>query len=86
MNGVLVDTTVWVAKFRNRNDNLASLVPLDLVLSHPMIVTELACGEPPAPQGRSLTDIATLQQTWQAALDEVRSFIERERLYRLDVA
>jgi predicted nucleic acid-binding protein len=83
MKGVLVDTSVWVDHFRNRNENLVSLLTLDLVLSHPFIVTELACGTPPAPRSRTLTDIATLPQARQATLDEVRSFIERERLYGL---
>ena len=83
MNGVLVDTSVWVDHFRNRNENLVSLLTLDLALSHPLIVTELACGTPPAPRSRTLTDIATLPQARQATLDEVRGFIEREKLYGL---
>jgi hypothetical protein len=83
MTAVLVDTSVWVDHFRNRNENLVSLLTLDLALSHPLIVTELACGTPPAPRSRTLTDIATLPQARQATLDEVRSFIEREKLYGL---
>lgn len=83
MNGVLVDTSVWVHHFRKRNENLVSLLTLDLALSHPLVVTELACGTPPAPRSRTLTDIATLPQARQATLDEVRDFIEREKLYGL---
>ena len=83
MNGVLVDTSVWVDHFRKRNENLVSLLTLDLALSHPLVVTELACGTPPAPRSRTLTDIATLPQARQATLDEVRDFIEREKLYGL---
>jgi predicted nucleic acid-binding protein len=83
MTGVLVDTSVWVDHFRNRNENLVSLLTLDLALSHPLIVTELACGTPPAPRSHTLTDIATLPQARQATLDEVRGFIEREKLYGL---
>lgn len=83
MKGVLVDTSVWVDHFHNRNENLVSLLTLDLALSHPLIVTELACGTPPAPRSRTLTDIATLPQARQATLDEVRGFIEREKLYGL---
>jgi hypothetical protein len=52
-------------------------------LSHPLIVTELGCGTPPAPRSRTLTDAATLSQARQATLDEVRVFIEREQLYGL---
>jgi predicted nucleic acid-binding protein len=83
MTSVLVDTSVWVDHFRNRNENLVSLLTLDLAMFHPLIVTELACGTPPAPRSRTLTDIATLPQARQATLDEVRSFIEREKLYGL---
>jgi predicted nucleic acid-binding protein len=83
MNAVLVDTSVWVDHFRNRNEDLVSLLMQDLVLSHPLIVTELACGTPPAPRSRTLADIATLPQARQATLDEVRGFIEREKLYGL---
>jgi predicted nucleic acid-binding protein len=83
MNAVLVDTSVWVDHFRNRNDDLVSLLMQDFVLSHPLIVTELACGTPPAPRSRTLADIATLPQARQATLDEVRGFIEREKLYGL---
>jgi len=83
MSGVVVDTSVWVDHFRNRNEDLVSLLTLDLVLSHPLIVTELACSTPPAPRSRTLADVATLPQACQATLDEVRSFIEREQLYGL---
>lgn len=31
MKGVLVDTAVWVDHFRNRNENLVSLLTLDLI-------------------------------------------------------
>ena len=81
--GVLVDTSVWVDHFRRRNEVLVDLLTLDLALTHPMIVTELACGTPPAPRSRTLADIATLPQTRQASLSEVRELIEREQLFGL---
>ena len=82
-SGVLVDTSVWVDHFRRRNEVLVDLLTLDLALTHPMIVTELACGTPPAPRSRTLADIATLPQTRQASLTEVRELIEREQLFGL---
>jgi len=81
--GVLVDTSVWVDHFRRRNEALINLLTLDLAFTHPMIVTELACGTPPAPRSRTLADIATLPQTRQASLNEVRELIEREQLFGL---
>lgn len=83
MKGVLVDTSVWVDHFRQRNDVLVDLLDLDLALTHPMVLVELACGTPPAPQVRTLGDIGLLQQTQQASLREVMDFIEREKLYGL---
>ena len=81
--GVLVDTSVWIDHFRRRNEGLVNLLTLDLALTHPMVVTEIACGTPPAPRARTLTDIATLPQTRQASLNEVRELIEREHLFGL---
>ena len=58
---VLIDTSVWVDHFRSRNDALVELVGLDLALTHPMVIGELACGSPPAPRGRTLRDIGLLR-------------------------
>jgi len=83
MKGVLIDTSVWVDHFRQGNEALVNLLILDLALTHPMVLVELACGTPPAPRMQTLKDIGLLQQTQQAALREVMEFIEREKLYGL---
>lgn len=83
MNGVLIDTSVWVDHFRNRNEGVIDLLTRDFALAHPMVVTELACGTPPAPRIRTLADIAALRPARQASLDEVRALIERNRLFGL---
>ena len=83
MKGVLVDTSIWVSHFRRRNVKLEKLLGLDLVLTHPMVLLEVACGTPPAPRDRTLRDLGLLQQTRQASLREVMEFVERERLYGL---
>ncbi len=80
---VLVDTSVWVDHFRRSNSVLAELMVLDQVLTHPFVVGELACGTPPAPRLRTLSDLAQLLPANQAAPDEVRDFIEREKLFGL---
>lgn len=82
MRGVLVDTSVWVDHFRQRNDALADLLELDLVMGHPLIVGEIACGTPPR-RDRTLSDLNALQPTQQASVREVMEFIERERLFGL---
>jgi predicted nucleic acid-binding protein len=82
MKGVLVDTSVWVAHFRQRNDVLANLLDLDLVMVHPLILGELACGTPPN-RLQTLGDLGSLQQVQQASVREVIDFIERQRLFGL---
>lgn len=83
MSGVLIDTSVWIDHFRQRNDVLAELLDLDLALTHPMVLVELACGTPPAPRVQTLNDIGLLKQTQEASLREVMRFIENEKLYGL---
>jgi predicted nucleic acid-binding protein len=80
---ILVDTSVWVNHFRFPHTQLITLLEQDRVLTHPMIVLELACGTPPAPRARTLADIGLLQSATQASLPEVMDFIEREKLYGL---
>ncbi|CAN5485829.1 PIN domain-containing protein [soil metagenome] len=78
---VLIDTSVWLDHFRQRNEALSNLIAGDLAMAHPMVVAELSCGTPPAPRKQTLEDIALLRTTQQATLDEVMAFIEREKLY-----
>ena len=80
---VLVDTSVWVDHFRRPNAALAELMVLDQVLTHPLVLGELACGTPPEPRLRTLGDMALLLPADQAAPGEVRDFIEREALLGL---
>jgi predicted nucleic acid-binding protein len=82
MKGVLVDTSVWVDHFRQRNDALMSLLEFDQVMVHPLIVGEIACGTPPH-RTRTLADLQGLQPTQQPGVQEVIDFIERERLFGL---
>ncbi len=80
---VLIDTSVWIDHFRNRNDVLVDLIELDLALAHPMVIVEIACGTPPAPRIQPLNSMSLLQPCNQASLSEVMEFIEREGLYGL---
>lgn len=80
---VLIDTSVWVDHFRNRNNALVELIEMDLALHHPMVLVELACGTPPAPRAQTLHSIGVLRTCSQASLLEVMDFIEREKLYGL---
>ncbi len=80
MSDVLVDTSVWVDHFRHGNATLAALLASDRVLVHPMVLGELACGTPPD-RTRTLAALCALRLARAASLDEVGTFVERERLY-----
>jgi predicted nucleic acid-binding protein len=80
---VLVDTSVWVDHFRHGNTALVEIAQSDQVWTHPWVVGELACGTPPEPRSQTLGDIALLQTVHQVSVDEVRAFIEHEKLYGL---
>ncbi|TCL02172.1 type II toxin-antitoxin system VapC family toxin [Sodalis ligni] len=78
---VLVDTSVWIEHFRQNNAELVDLMMQDRVLIHPFALTELACGTPPTPRGRTLGDLALLRTCHSANQTEVRNLIEQEGLY-----
>lgn len=82
MTCVLVDTSVWVAHFRERSPPLVELLQRDAVMAHPMVVGELACGTPPS-RAQTLADLQRLQSAQQASLREVITLVERERLFGL---
>lgn len=80
---ILVDTSVWVDHFKNRNEALVCLLVSDSALMHPPIIAELACGTPPAPRNKTLNNLRQLRLCNQAGLQEVEEFIDREALYGL---
>lgn len=81
MNGVLIDTSVWIDHFRNGNEALVKLLVQDAALTHPMVIGEIACGTPPAPRTRTLGDLRQLAMVQDAGLRETMAFIERESIY-----
>ena len=76
---ILIDTSVWVAHLRQGNIGLEKMLTEGRVLSHPFIVSELACGNLQHRAG-ILTDLATLPQAILASHGEVLQFIETNRL------
>jgi predicted nucleic acid-binding protein len=78
---VLADTSIWVAHFRSADSVLQSLLQIDRVLCHPLIVLEIACGTPPAPRERTLGDLKSLRQAVVATSEETLNLIEVEQLH-----
>lgn len=81
MSGVLVDTSVWIDHFRNRNEPLENLLRQDVALTHPLVIGEITCGTPPAPRGQTLGSLQLLGMIQYASLRETTDLIERESLY-----
>lgn len=76
---ILVDTSVWVDHLRNSNERLFRLLLDQQVLSHPMVIGELACGTL-----RNRTEILqlldNLPKAVQATHAEVLHMIEERKL------
>jgi len=76
---ILLDTSVWIDHLRQGDAQVASVLETGLVLSHPFVIGELACG-----QLKSRTEIlgllAALPQARVAQEQEVLFFIEHHSL------
>ena len=76
---VLVDTSIWVAHFKEGSTHLEILLNNTQVMSHDFIVGELACGNL-----RNRKEILSLLQALPSALTveptELLHFIERQAL------
>lgn len=79
---ILVDTSVWVGHFKQRNERLASLLEEGRVVCHPYVVTEVACGTPPN-RRVIIAMLGELESTLLATPDEILELIERRSLYGL---
>lgn len=77
---VLVDTSVWIAHFRQRDAHLVTLLKEGLVLCHPYVVTEIACGTPPD-RREVIQILSDLDTATVATHEEVLELIERQALY-----
>jgi predicted nucleic acid-binding protein len=76
---VLVDTSVWVLHLRDGNAELINLLNDGIVLCHPLIMGELACGNL-KDRSTILSFLQLLPMSIEAEHEEVLSFIENNRL------
>lgn len=77
---VLVDTSVWVAHFKQRNEHLVALLETGRVVCHPHVIVEVACGTPPNRQ-LVLALLEELEFAPVATVLELLGLIERRALY-----
>ena len=81
---ILVDTSVWIAHFRKGGSGLAELLSEALVLVHPFVVGELACGDL-RDRARILSDLEALPSAVSATHAEVIRLIEDRKLWGLGI-
>jgi predicted nucleic acid-binding protein len=77
---ILVDTSVWIEHFRTGSPALSRLLERGLVLAHPSVIGELACGNLKN-RTRVLADLATLPRAVEATHEEALQFIEDRKLW-----
>ncbi len=77
---VLVDTSIWVAHFRESNADLIALLGATQVLTHPFIIGELSLGSLPQ-RNTVLHLLQGLPQARIAEHDEVMHFIVQQQLF-----
>lgn len=77
---ILVDTSVWIRHFRDNDQTLAQRLSDGLVLMHPFVAGELACGNLKN-RAAVLADLYALPTAKSASNAEVRFFIEERKLW-----
>ncbi|MBI3288211.1 MAG: type II toxin-antitoxin system VapC family toxin [Elusimicrobia bacterium] len=77
---ILVDTSVWIDHLRRGEPELAALLNAGVVLTHPLVVEELACGNL-SRRGEMLDLLRALPRAPLAEHEEVLEFIAMEGLH-----
>jgi predicted nucleic acid-binding protein len=77
---VLADTSIWIEHFRHREPSLADRLSEGLVVMHPFVSGELACGNL-RDRTAILADLHALPQARLASNAEVLHLIEDRRLW-----
>ncbi len=77
---VLADTSVWIRHFRGEEYNLADYLSKGLILMHPFVCGELACGTL-RNRARILSDFRALPEASVASDEEVLRLIENRSLW-----
>ena len=76
---ILVDSSVWIDHFRRASAVLAALLASRVVMTHPYVVGELACGQL-SNREAVFVALANLPAAPVVPHNEVLAFVERHRL------
>lgn len=79
---VLVDSSVWVNHFHRTDARLVELLEAGDVVTHSLVIGELACGQF-AHRRATLALLHALPRAPEASTDEVLALIEHRRLFGL---
>lgn len=77
---ILVDTSVWVDHLRRRDAALTARLEAGVVLVHPFVIGELACGHLRR-RGEVLAMLGALAAAPVATQAEALSFVDRHALF-----
>ena len=77
---VLVDTSVWIGHFKQRDAWLVALLEAGLVVCHPYVVVEVACGTPPH-RSEIIDMLCELESVHFATPDELLALLQRKALF-----
>ncbi len=81
---VLADTSIWVSHLRDKNPPHKSLLMKGLVVCHPSIIGDLACGNLKN-RDEILSLLEALPAATPATHDEVLHFIDTNQLMGIDL-
>ncbi len=81
---ILVDTSVWIAHFRFGGSKLGDLLNQALVMVHPFVLGELACGNLKS-RARILLDLEALPSAVSTTHAEVMRLVEVRKLWGLGI-
>jgi predicted nucleic acid-binding protein len=76
---ILVDSSVWIDHFRHAGVELAALLASGVVMTHPFVIGELACGSLRHREA-VLFALTSVPPAPVVPHDEVLAFVERHRL------
>ena len=77
---VLADTSVWIGHFRGKEPGLAPLLEEGVVLTHPFILGELACGNL-SKREITLAHLSSLPAAVHAQHEEALQIVDKRKLW-----
>ncbi|MCS6304807.1 MAG: PIN domain-containing protein [Nitrospira sp.] len=76
----LVDTSVWIDHFRSNSSALRRLLDDDLVMCHPLVIGEIACGNM-RHRSEVLESLTVLPTAPTIDYEELLTFVETHKLF-----